>query len=107
MAPPPKDTIVAALTALRGDAKVWHDNGAELDAAARSAVALSLAPTDFCSLGEEVGLPAVYQELHDKVGRLLREGTGNFDGIADALTQAADGYDRDEQYAVHEMLDKW
>jgi hypothetical protein len=107
MSPPPKDKIVAAMAALRGDAKVWHDNSAELGTAAQLAVSLSLDPSAFSSLGEQVGLPGVYQGLYEKVGLLLQEGTGNFDGVAGALTKAADGYERDEQYAVHEMLDKW
>ena len=107
MAPPPKDTIVAAMAALRADAKVWHDNSAELGTAAQLAVTLSLDPAAFSSFGEEVGLPGVYQGLYEKVSLLLQEGSGNFDGIAGALHRAADGYDRDERFAVHELLDQW
>ena len=107
MAPPPKDKIVAALAALRSDAEVWRDSSGEVDAAARFAGTLSLAPSDFSYVGERVGIPPVYQQLHEKVTLLLQEGARNFNGIAVALGQAADGYEHDEQYAVHEMLDKW
>ena len=107
MAPPPKDRIVAATAALRADATVWHDNSAELHTAAQLAVGLSLNPAAFSSLGEQVGLAHAYQGLYEKVLLLLQEGSGNFDGIAGALTRAADGYERDERFAVHEMLDTW
>jgi hypothetical protein len=107
MAPPPKEKIVAAVAALRADAEVWLNNHNELRTARAFEASVHLESRDFSHFGEQAGLPPVYFDLHDKVSVLITEGGDHFYSIMAALREAADGYERDEAMAVHELTGIW
>lgn len=108
MAPPPsRDTIVAALQALRGDANAWHSDAAQMRAGSRAAAALALDGAAFSGLGETIGYAEVYRRLVLKVVALFDGGAANFDAVGTALATAADSYDQDERNAVHLMKGVW
>lgn len=103
MTAPTGDEIQASIDALRQDARVWSDMAAEMDTALGAARGLTLSAFEFSGLGHLVGLDRVYDALQQRVVDLLRQGSGNFDSVADALRQAADAYERDEENAVHRL----
>jgi hypothetical protein len=108
MAPPPsRDTIVAALAALRGDARAWRSDAAQMRAGSRAAAGLALDGAVFSGLGEVIGYAEVYRRLVLKVVDLFDGGAANFDAVGAALATAADGYDQDERDAVHLMKGAW
>jgi hypothetical protein len=108
MAPPPShDTVVAALSALRGDAAVWYGDAGEMRAGSRAVAALTLDDAAFSGLGETIGYTAVYRRLVAKVGALFDGAAANFDAVGAALTAAADAYEQDERDAVHLMKGAW
>ena len=107
MTPPSKETVEAAIQSLRMDAVAWGQAGAGLRQAAIAVDGLDFDRFHFSHAGDLVGLTDMYRQVQIKVARLLGEGADNFARVAAALTTAADGYERDERNAVHEMLGVW
>lgn len=103
MTSPTGDEVRASIEALRQDAAVWSGMAAELESVGGVARGLTLSAFDFSGLGHLAGLDEIYNELQERVVGLLGQGSANFDGIAGALRQAADGYERDEENAVHRL----
>jgi hypothetical protein len=107
MAPPNKEMVAAAIDELRKDGARWRAAAEELHAAKDEASRLFLGGFEFSAPADWVGLTEVYQELHHKMTRLLDEGASTLNAMATALFTAADGYDEDEQNAVHRMRGVW
>lgn len=99
--PPSDQQIKAAIEALRADASTWNAASDDLREAARVGARLELSPLHFSYIGDKIGLTEVYQQLQDKLVRLLGEGADNLTALAGALRTAADGYEQDEHDAVH------
>jgi hypothetical protein len=107
MAPPSKDTIVAAIAALRDDALQWRRCGDTMSGAGDVAASLGLGTFELSYFGEQVGLVEVYGKLQVKMALLCREAADNFAGVAAALESAAGGYEHDERAAVHDLRGTW
>ena len=108
MAPPPShDTVVAALRALRDDATAWHAGATTMAGGSAEVARLALDDAAFSALGERIGYAQVYHQLVVKVGALFDGATVTFDAVGSALSTAADGYEQDEQAAVHLMKGAW
>ncbi|MGI5241372.1 hypothetical protein [Dactylosporangium sp. CA-139066] len=106
MAPPPStETIAAGLAALRDDATAWLSAAADLARAAAAPPPLDA--DEFGLAGEWSGLTAVHADLRRQVADRLAEGARTGTATAAALNEAADGYERDEQAAVHGLLGIW
>lgn len=101
MTQPTGPQIAAALDAMRGDASMWRDMASQLREAATAADNLDLDKTEFSKLGEMLGVVDLYQDVQARLAALIHQGADNFDATAAALTTAADGYEKDEQNAVH------
>lgn len=100
---PTDQQVKAAIAALRTDAATWDEASQTLRTAAAAAARLELSSLHFSYIGAQVGLTEVYQQLQDRLTRLLDEGSTNLASLAAALRTAADGYQRDEDNAVHRM----
>jgi hypothetical protein len=107
MAPPPHNTIVAAVKALRGDAVQWRQHADTAVAAGTVVESLGLGTFDLSYFGETTGLVEVYGKLQAKMAQLCGEAADNFAGVAAALESAAEGYDQDERAAVHQLHGTW
>jgi hypothetical protein len=107
MPPPSKDTVEAAIQALRDDAQAWRFGAGELEIAAKIAGTMDLQAFHFSYIGDKVGLTDSYRALQDKLIALFTGGATNFINIATALTAAAAGYQDDERNAVHRMQNIW
>jgi hypothetical protein len=103
MPPPSEQAVLAAIAALRADAGTWDDAAGELREAAAVAARLELGALHFSYLADQLGLVEVYQQLQDRLQRLLGEGADNLVALGAALHAAADGYEQDENNAVHRM----
>jgi hypothetical protein len=101
--PPSKEQIEASIEALYEGAQSWGRHADTMDAASKSASAQGLGPFELSGVASLTGLVETYGELQEKLARLLREGSANFDAIGSALRTAADGYAADERDAVHRM----
>lgn len=102
---PTGQQIKVAIEALRKDASTWDAASDDLREAARVGARLDLSPLHFSYIGDKLGLTEVYQQLQQRVCRLLTEGVDNFTAMAAALRSAADGYEQDERDAVHRLTD--
>jgi hypothetical protein len=98
---PTEGQINVAIEALRTDAAMWDAGGDDLREAARVAGRLDLEALHFSYLGDKIGLVDVYQQLQDKMIRLLNQGGDTFEALGTALRSAADGYEQDEANGVH------
>ena len=107
MPPPSADEIRVALDALRADAREWLDWAGALAHASTVVGRLDLTANEMCALSAIVGLPETYAAFQQRVAALATQGAAGFTAMADALTAAADGYERDERNAVHRMLGAW
>ncbi|MEH0981888.1 hypothetical protein [Micromonospora sp. CPCC 205556] len=103
MPPPGEQKLKVSIEALRNDAAVWDDSGDVMRNAAQVAARLDLAALHFSYIGDKVGLVELYQQLQDRMIRLLGQGSETFETIATSLRNAADGYERDEADAVHRL----
>ncbi|RKR87387.1 hypothetical protein BDK92_1662 [Micromonospora pisi] len=103
MAPPGEQKLKASIEALRKDAAVWDESADVLRDAAAVGARLDLGGLHFSYIGDKVGLVELYQQLQDRIVRLLGEGAVTFDTLASGLRSAADGYERDEANAVHRL----
>ncbi len=101
--PPNDQQVRAAIDALRTDAGTWDAASDELREAARVGARLDLSALHFSYLGDKLGLTQVYQQLQDRLCRLLTQGADNLTALSTALRSAADGYEQDERNAVHRM----
>jgi hypothetical protein len=109
MAPqePSADTVTAAIAALRSDGKKWQAHAAKLKGAQSAAAGLTLTQVEFSKPCEWAGVVEVYQELQQRMVKLLGEGATTLDTMGFALVVAADSYEKDEQNAVHRMQGVW
>ncbi|RAO08409.1 hypothetical protein GUI43_04058 [Micromonospora noduli] len=103
MPPPSPQKLTVSIGKLREDAAVWDDAGDIMRDAAQVAARLELAALHFSYIGDQIGLVDVYQQLQDRLIRLLTEGSHTFETIAMSLRHAADGYERDEADGVHRL----
>ena len=101
MTQPSSQQISAALDAMRSDARMWKEMAGEMRAAAGVADRLDLTKLHFSKLGDMLGMVDLYRDVQDRMVRLMQQGADNFDATAAALTTAANGYEKDEQNAVH------
>lgn len=102
--PAPGDgKLKVSIEALRKDAAVWDDSGDIMREAAQVAARLELAAVHFSYIGDKVGLVELYQQLQDRLIRLMGQGSETFETVATSLRTAADGYERDEADAVHRL----
>ena len=93
-----------SIDALRRDAGVWDSSADILRQAAAVGARLELAALHFSYIGDQVGLVELYQQLQDRLVRLLGEGSATtFEQLAAGLRTAADGYEQDEANNVHRM----
>ncbi|RKN44318.1 hypothetical protein [Micromonospora endolithica] len=103
MPPPGEGKLRVSIEALRKDAAVWDDSGDIMRSAAQVAARLDLAALHFSYVGDKVGLVELYQQLQDRLIRLLSQGSETCETVATSLRNAADGYERDEADAVHRL----
>jgi len=93
-----------SIDARRRDAGVWGNSADILRQAAAVGARLELAALHFSYIGDQVGLVELYQQLQDRLVRLLGEGSATtFEQLAAGLRTAADGYEQDEANNVHRM----
>jgi hypothetical protein len=100
MTQPTKAQTVVAIGALRADAGVWAAMAAEVSLLAEATAGLVMSETEFSTGADLIGVTDKYNELQQKVTGLLKEGTVVLQGIAVALTAAADVYQREEDAGV-------
>ena len=101
--PPSEQQVKAAIQALREDGETLAAGSDALRGAATVAARLELSAVHFSYLADQLGFTEVYQQLQQRVHRLLHEGADNFTALSAALKDAADGYEQDEINAVHRM----
>ena len=107
MAPPPSNTIVAAIDQLHRDADAWRTCAEQLKTCSGVADGLSLGGYEFSYAADKAGLQRTYTQLQQKLVTLSNEAALNFILVGAALDQAASGYDSDERAAVHELRRAW
>jgi hypothetical protein len=87
----------ADIAALRKDAGMWSGGDGSMEDTMQTAAGavdeLGTSATELSWVSTETGLLGTYDQLREKVGRLLTEGASNFDAIGTALTRAADTYE--------------
>ncbi|MFC0528524.1 hypothetical protein [Phytohabitans kaempferiae] len=105
--PPTDEEIRVALAALRSDAAQWREWAGTLARASTVVDQLDLSVNDMCALSGVVGLPETYSALRHHAQVLAAQGMLRFAEVADALTAAAEGYERDERDAVHRLRGVW
>jgi hypothetical protein len=103
MPPPGSEKLKVSVDALRRDAGVWDASADILRDAAAVGARLDLAALHFSYIGDQVGLVDLYQQLQDRLVRLLGEGSTAFEALAAGLRTAADGYEQDEINNVHSL----
>jgi hypothetical protein len=103
MTTPTGEQVEVAIQALRDDAHRWLDMGDQLRAAASAGEGLDLNAFHFSGLGHLLGVDEMYRQVQQTIVTLLRQGAANFDDVAGALRDAADGYEQDEYDTVHRM----
>jgi hypothetical protein len=103
MTRPSGDQVQAAVEALRGEAALWDDLAEQVLAMSTTAAYLDLTAFHFSGLGHLVGVDGLYTDVQQRVAGLLVQAMNNFSSTALALNYAAEGYERDEQNAVHRM----
>lgn len=103
MTTPTGEQVTASIQALRTDAARWTELCGELRTVAGTAAGLGLSSFHFSGLGHLLGIDSLYTEIQQRIVTLLNQGADNFDNIGGALRTAADGYEQDEQNAVHRM----
>lgn len=102
MAPTPEQVQVA-IQALYDEAGTWRASTGVMGTAAAAARGLSLGPLQMSWAASITGLGETYAEIQNKIATLLVEGENNFERIGQSLRTAADGYERDEQDALHRL----
>jgi len=107
MAPPPHDTIVAAIDQLHRDADAWRDCAGQARTCSVIAGSLGLGGYEFSYAADKAGLQRTYLLLQQKMVALCDEASANFENVGAALDLAAHGYDRDERAAVHDLRKAW
>ena len=107
MGDPTQDQVNVAIQALRTDAGTWTRAAGQLRDAQNAASPLNLTEFDFSFAGDKTGITRVYGQLKDKMTRLLGEGAAEFDGLSKALTDAANGYEKDDQDNYHRLNKIW
>jgi hypothetical protein len=105
--PPTDEEIRVAIAALRSDARQWREWAATLARASTVVDQLGLSVNDMCAMSGVVGLPETYGAIRHRAQTLAEQGTFRFTEVADALSAAADGYERDERDAVHRLRGVW
>lgn len=105
--PPTDEEIRVAIAALRSDAHQWREWAATLARASTVVDQLDLSVNDMCAMSGVVGLPETYAAIRHRAQILAAQGTLHFTEVADALSAAADGYERDERNAVHRLRGVW
>ncbi|MGN9912933.1 hypothetical protein ACTMTJ_35890 [Phytohabitans sp. LJ34] len=105
--PPTDEEIRVAIAALRSDADDWREWAGTLARASTVVDELGLSVSDMCALSAVVGLPEAYATLRHHAHMLAVQGSLRFAEVADALAEAADGYERDERDAVHRLRGVW
>jgi hypothetical protein len=105
--PPTDEEIRVAIAALRSDADDWREWAGTLRRASTVVDQLGLSVNDMCALSGVVGLPETYAWLRYHAHMMAVQGALRFAEVADALTAAADGYERDERHAVHRLRGVW
>jgi hypothetical protein len=105
MTQPDGRQVEAAIHALRGEAALWDDLANQVLAMSGTAANLTLTSFDFSGLGHLAGVDTLYTDLQQRITDLLTQAMHNFVSTALALDNAAEGYERDEQNAVHRMRD--
>jgi hypothetical protein len=105
--PPTEEEIRVAVAALRSDAQQWRDWATTLARVSTVVDELELSVSDMCALSAVVNLPETYATIRHRALALAGQGTLHFAEVADALSAAADGYERDERNAVHRLRGVW
>lgn len=103
MSEPTAEQLEAAIEAISSEAGLWRDMSTQVATMASVADGLTLNAFHFSGLGHLAGMEDVYRDLQQRIAMLLRQGATNMGNTADALKQAADGYQQDEDDAVHRM----
>jgi len=103
MSQPSGPQVQAAIDAMRGEAARWDDMTQQALHTSTTAAGLTLNAFHFSGLGHLVGVDTLYTQLQQHLADLLVQAMHNFANTRDALYAAADGYERDEQDAVHRM----
>ncbi len=99
MAPVP-GRVTVAVAALDDEAAIWSGSATVLRGARDAVAVLALDESALSWASRSTGLLDTYAALRRKAQRLLAEGAGTLDALANDLRAAADAYRRAEQHAV-------
>jgi hypothetical protein len=93
--------IEVALQAMRSDAQVWQTAAGSLDAPVGALGGLTLTGADVSMYGVDRGLDRTYENARTAVIDMLGQAKENFTNLANALSAAADTYQREEEQNLH------
>jgi hypothetical protein len=103
MGDPTPQQVSVAVQALRTDAGTWIDASEKLIAARSAGLTVGLQQFHFSFVGDKAGLTRVYAEIQEKITRLLGEGAGELEDLSQALTVAANEYERSDNEAYRRL----
>jgi hypothetical protein len=86
--PPEPEDLRYAIERFTVDAQRWQDNATTLGNASASAASITVDPLAF-GPATWLDMAYVYEQVHQMLTRRLREGSEQFDKIADNLVQAS------------------
>jgi hypothetical protein len=98
---------MAAIQALVAEALVWQQSAGTMRAAKNAVDGLGLGESELSWASRPTGLVDTYGQIQAKVSTLLGAGAQTFTELGTAIDTAAAGYQRDEDDAVHRMLNVW
>lgn len=93
--------IDVALQALRSDAQLWSTAASELEAPKGAVGGLALGGAEMSMYAVDLGLDQTYNNARARIIDLLGQGQQNFNNLSQALTAAADTYQREEEANLH------
>jgi hypothetical protein len=93
--------IDVALSALHSDAKAWHAAGDRLNGPLNAIGALGLTRLDVSMWAADRGLDRTYENARSALSERLMQAAENFHRIGQALSDAADTYQREEEANLH------
>jgi hypothetical protein len=103
MGDPTAQQVSVAVQALRTDAHTWDEASDTLTGARNAGLPLGLQEFHFSFVGDKAGMTRVYAEIQDKITRLLGEGVAEFEALSQALTAAANEYERSDNEAYRRL----
>jgi GMP synthase-like glutamine amidotransferase len=101
---PNPESVKMAIGALRKGGRVWFEQEGPLLDASRAVEELTLRRLE---MGIFTGFYPTYLEICTGMQQLAKEASGEMVRMGDALTKAADAYQREEDEGVHKLKGVW